>query len=244
MKRFFATKTQINNNQIVLDGTEHNHLKNVLRLNEGERVIVVVGDEYDYECNISKIAKNNTLLEILERRPNAHNPLADVTVFQALTKQENMNLIVQKLNELGVKTFVPFESRYITSKDKFNKSEKLQTIANQSVKQCKRSIPMAVSKTMKFSEMLSSLSAFDVVIFANETDNKNSLDGAKISRDKKIAVIIGSEGGFSEDEITQLTALKNLFSVGLGKRILRAETASIALTSVVMYLAGEWNNEV
>lgn len=244
MKRFFATKTQINNNQIVLDGTEHNHLKNVLRLNEGEKVIVVVGDEYDYECNIVKIAKNNTLLEVVERKPNTHNPLADVTVFQALTKQENMNLIVQKLNELGVKTFVPFESRYITSKDKFNKSEKLQIIANQSVKQCKRSIPMAVGKTMKFNEMLCSLSAYDVVIFANETDAKNSLDGARISSDKKLAIIIGSEGGFSEDEITQLTTLKNLFSVGLGKRILRAETASIALTSVVMYLAGEWNNEV
>ena len=241
MKRFYVDKSQLNNNQVVLDGSEHNHLKNVLRLNEGEEVIVVCGDEFDYICKISKIAKNNTLLEVVSKSENTYNPKADVTVFQALTKSENMSLIVQKLNELGVKTFVPFESRYITSKDKFNKQDKLQTVANQSVKQCKRSVPMQVEKTLSFAKLVESLSCFDVVIFANETEKTKNLKDVKISHENKVAIIVGSEGGFSEDEIKEIEKQPNATSVSLGKRILRAETASIALTGVVMYLMDEWN---
>ncbi len=243
MKRFFADKSQFNNNQIVLDGTEHNHLKNVLRLNEGEHVVVVCGDEFDYECAVSKIAKNNTLLEIVSKTLNAYNPVADVTVFQALTKSENMALIVQKLNELGVKTLVPFESRYITSKDKFNKQEKLQITSNQSSKQCKRSIPMTVANTMSFASMAKSLGEYDIVIFANETEKTKNLSEIKLKHSDKVAIIVGSEGGFSEDECKALVEA-GATSVSLGKRILRAETASIALSSVVMFLMGEWNYEV
>lgn len=238
MKRFFVDKSQINNNQIVLDGTEHNHLKNVLRLTEAEHVIVVCGDEFDYECRIVKIAKNNTLLEIVNREDNIYNPSCDITFFQALTKSENMNLIVQKLNELGVKSFVPFESRYITSKDKFNKSEKLQLIANQSCKQCKRSIPMKVMSTLSFSKLVEALSSFDCVIFANETENKTIFNAELIKPDKKVAVIVGSEGGFSEEEISDLIKA-GAKSISLGKRILRAETASITLASVIAFLMGE-----
>jgi len=243
MKRFFADKSQFNNNQIVLDGTEHNHLKNVLRLNEGEHVVVVCGDEFDYECTVSRIAKNNTLLEIVNKTKNDYNPVADVTVFQALTKSENMALIVQKLNELGVKTLVPFESRYITSKDKFNKQEKLQITSNQSSKQCKRSIPMTVAATLSFANMAKSLSEYDVVIFANETEKTKNLSEIKLKRNDKVAIIVGSEGGFSEDECKILSE-SGAISVSLGRRILRAETASIALSSVVMFLMGEWNYEV
>lgn len=241
MKRFYVDSSQINNNQIVLDGTEHNHLKNVLRLNEGESVIVVCGDEFDYWCKIVRIAKNNTLLEITNKTFNTQNPISDVTVFQALTKSENMSLIVQKLNELGVRTFVPFESRYITSKDKFNKQDKLQTIANQSVKQCKRSVPMFVNKTLSFDKMVQELTKYDNVVFANETEKSKDLSAVKFSATNKVAIIVGSEGGFSDEEIKEIEKLSNANSVSLGKRILRAETASIALTSVVMFLLGEWN---
>lgn len=243
MKRFYVDKTQINNNQVVLDGVEHNHLKNVLRLNEGENVIIVCGDEFDYECKIVKIAKNNTLLQIENKTQNVYNPHALVTVFQALTKSENMSLIVQKLTELGVTTFIPFESRYITSKDKFNKQDKLQITSNQSIKQCKRSIPMQVEKTLSFDKMLNRLDDFDVVIFANETEQKHNLDEIQLDDTKRVAVIVGSEGGFSEEECGQIMA-KHAVSISLGKRILRAETASIALTSVVMYKMGEWNYEI
>jgi len=238
MRRFISNK--INNDKVVLDGIEHNHLKNVLRLTEGEEVIVVCGDEYDYTCVIEKISKGDSVLRVVGKEINDYNSKSDVTVFQALTKQDNMTLIVQKLTELGVKTFVPFESQFITSKDKFNKQEKLQTISNQSIKQCKRSIPMEVKPTKSFNDMVKSLNEYDVVIFANETEKSTALSKVKISSNQKIAIIIGSEGGFSETECEKIINAGGK-SVTLGKRILRAETASIAVTSVIMYLIGEWN---
>lgn len=238
MRRFLASKIQ--NDRVILDGIEHNHLKNVLRLQAGEEVIVVVGDELDYTCVIEKISKGDSILRVISKEINEYNSKADVTVFQALTKQDNMSLIVQKLTELGVKTFIPFESQFITSKDKFNKQEKLQTISNQSIKQCKRSIPMEVKPTLSFNNMVKSLKDYDVVIFANETENSQSLNEIILNSQQKIAIIIGSEGGFSERECEEIVANGGK-SITLGKRILRAETASIGVASVVMFLMGEWN---
>ena len=238
MRRFLARKIQ--NDKVILDGIEHNHLKNVLRLQEGEEVIVVVGDEFDYTCVIEKISKGDSILKIIGKEINEYNSKADVTVFQALTKQDNMSLIVQKLTELGIKTFIPFESQFITSKDKFNKQEKLQTISNQSIKQCKRSIPMQVMPTMSFNNMVKSLKDYDVVIFANETEASQNLNEIRLNSQQKIAIIIGSEGGFSEKECVDIINNGGK-SITLGKRILRAETASIGVASVVMYLIGEWN---
>lgn len=241
MKRFFVNQNLQVNTVVAIDGVEHNHIKNVLRLKIGDEIILVCGNEFDYISQIVDISKGCTKVKINQKEPNIYNPKSDVTVFQALVKTDNMTLIVQKLTELGVKTFVPFESDFITSKDKFNKCQKLQEISNQSIKQCKRSIPMRVENTKSFGDVLTSLVDFDIVIFANECEKTLNLSDIKLNGGK-IAIIIGSEGGFSFSEIERLTS-SGAKSVSLGKRILRAETASIALTSVVMYMIGEWNYE-
>ena len=161
---------------------------------------------------------------------------------ETITKTESVrDNRIQKLTELGVKDFYPFESEYITSKDKFGKSSKLQDISNQSIKQCKRSIPMTVHNTLSFAQMLTELNNYDVIIFANECEKNQALTQQNL-QDKKVAIIVGSEGGFSSNEIAQLKDI-GADSISLGKRILRAETATIALTSVVMFMMGEWNYE-
>ncbi len=242
MKRFFLNQQLEVGREYKIEGIEHNHLKNVLRLNEGDKIIAVCGDDFDYIAQIIKITKGDTIISVQDKTPNISNPKSDVTVFQALVKSENMSLIVQKLTELGVKTFVPFLSEFITSKDKSNKFQKLQEISNQSIKQCKRSKPMIVSPVLSFKEVLSNLRDYDIIIFANECEKTHNLNELNLTKDKKIAIIIGSEGGFSSSEIESLINAK-ANSVSLGKRILRAETASIGLTAVVMYLLGEWDYE-
>ena len=242
MKRFYVSNNIEVNKNIIVDGIEHNHIKNVMRMNVGDEVILVCGDEFDYFATITKITKGDTTLFVTRKEENIYNPNSDVTVFQALVKTDNMSLIVQKLNELGVKYFVPFESEFITSKDKYGKTGKLQEVANQSVKQCKRSIPMLVSETLTFAQMTNKLQNYDIIIFANECEKTFNLSSLSVSDGQKVAIIVGSEGGFSEKEIDVLTKA-NAKSISLGKRILRAETASIALTSVVMFLLGEWNYE-
>lgn len=240
MKRFFVERDAFRGDKIYIEGIEHNHIKNVMRLNVGDSIIVVTGDEYDYYATITDMKKGETVAVVTDRQENPYNPVHDVTVFQALTKTDNMQLIVQKLTELGVTTFYPVITEFITSKDKIGKSDKLQVVSNQSIKQCKRSIPMKVENVIKFKDMVSMLEGFDVVFFANECEKNLSLSKVLDGVKGKVAIIVGSEGGFSESEIEELR-LPNVHSVSLGKRILRAETASIALTSVIMYSIGEWN---
>ena len=242
MKRFYLSENLQVNNLYKIEGIEHNHLKNVMRLNEGDKIILVCGDDYDYFAEIKKITKGDTLVYIESKEINKNNPKCDVAVFQALVKSDNMSLIIQKLTELGIKDFYPFESEFITSKDKFGKKDKFQEISNQSIKQCKRSIPMKVHDTLTFDNMLKELENFDDIIFANECEKTLSLKNINISKDKKVAVIIGSEGGFSEKEIEKIISIGGK-SISLGRRILRAETAAISLSSVVMYMMGEWDYE-
>jgi len=166
MKRFLCY--EIKDGYALIKDMEHNHLKNVLRLNIGDKIECVGIDEAIYVCEISKIEKSLTLAKVLEKQVCMSNPKVKLTVFQALVKNDNMSLIVQKLSELGVSTLVPFESEFITSKDSKNKQAKLQEIANQSIKQCKRSIPMMVERTLSFKEMVEALKDFDKVIFAKK----------------------------------------------------------------------------
>ena len=242
MKRFYINEKLQVNKDYYIEGIEHNHIKNVMRMNEGDEIILVCGNEYDYFAKINKITKGDTLVNIFDSKLNANNPRCNVTVFQALVKSDNMSLIIQKLTELGVKNFIPFESEFITSKGKFGKKDKFQEISNQSIKQCKRSIPMEVNNTMTFKEMVVSLKNYDKVIFANECESSLSLKDIQIKKEERVAIIIGSEGGFSEGEIKEIVSVGGN-SITMGKRILRAETAAISLASVIMYLMGEWDYE-
>ena len=243
MKRFFVKGKLSVGTTFKIDGIEHNHIKNVMRLSVGDEIILVTGDKYDYFAVIENMSKGDTIVKINSRELNIYNATSNVAVFQALVKSDNMNLIIQKLTELGVKDFYPFESEFITSKDKFGKTDKMQEVSNQSIKQCKRSIPMNVHSTLSFKDVLNKLTEYDIIIFANECEKKERLEMSEsLLKDKKVAIIVGSEGGFSESEISSLKGI-GAKSVTLGKRILRAETATIALTSVVMFVLGEWNYE-
>ena len=239
-KRFFASIDNVKNGQVILDGTEHNHLKNVMRITVGEEVIIVCGDQFDYLCKVEEIGRNRTVLGIMQKTKNEFNPEVKLTVFQSLVKRPAMELTIQKLTELGVLTFIPFESRYSVIQTKQGKESKLQEISNQSIKQCRRSIPMQVEPAISFKNMVKKLSDYDIVLFANEAEEKGlGLKEilSKNSKSSKIAVIIGPEGGFSPEEITALSKVAS--SISLGKRILRAETASIALASIIMFMEGE-----
>lgn len=233
MKTFYTD--HIVNNIVELNNEEHNHLKNVMRLNVGDQVKVVCGDEYDYFCTITQINKNNSILRVDSKELNLANPKVEFTCYMALIKNDNLCLVIQKLTELGCKNFVPFESRYTVNKDKGAKVDKLLTISKQSLKQCGRSIPMNVYPTQNLKKLGDMLSKHDLIIFANETEKSQSLNEVLSSNldAKNIAVIVGCEGGFEQSEIDYLINC-GAISVGLGNRILRAETASIMLSSIIL----------
>lgn len=239
MKTFIFNKENLNNNMFIIDDMEFNHLKNVMRLKVGDHINAVCFDDFNYLAKIIEIKKNNAVCEVLEQQPNTCNPRKKVTVFQALLRNENLNTCVQKLTELGVTKFIPFQSEFCTAKKNDLKYKKLQEVSNQSIKQCGRSKPMSVEQTLMFKEMIEILPEYDAVIFANESEKHVFLSEINLNEFSNIAIIIGCEGGFSQAEKNLLINLENSYSVTLGNRILRAETACLALSALVLNRIGE-----
>ena len=231
MKKFFGVKKD---NSIILDGEEITHLA-VLRCNIGDNVVCFTGDKFEYLCKIEHMSKRTAVCEIIEKRVCLANPSVNITLFQGLPKQDKLELICQKLTELGILNVIPFESSFTVAKPNQNKFDRINKIIIEACKQCGRSIPLQLKQTIKFNEMLGMLTEYDLVLFANETNK--TINSIKFEGYDNIAIIVGSEGGFSVEEIKALSSLKNVTQIGLGQRILRTETASIVVCGLVSYLS-------
>lgn len=231
MKKFFATRR---NNEFIFENEELAHF-NVLRCKVGEQVICLGNDGYDYICEVTEISKKMAIAKIVDKTNNIKNPKVNITIFQGLVKGEKLDLIVQKLTELGVSGLYLFESEFAVAKANDNKLDRLNKISKEACKQCGRSVPLKISKTIKFSDMLELINSFDLVLFANEKNTDRAIENIKYKQN--IAIIIGSEGGFSDAEICKIYS-QGAINFGLGARILRAETACIACASIVGYMVG------
>lgn len=229
MNKFYGTKQ---NDTFVLDEEETAHI-NVLRLKPNDQILVFDGSPNEYLCKLTEVGKKKAVAEILSQQLNEKNPTKNITVYQALPKGDKLDLIVQKLAELGASNLFVFESDFTIAKTNENKVARLNKVSQQASKQCGRSTIMNVGATT-YKQMLDDLGTYDIVLFANETDTKRRYD-IDFKTKNSIAIIVGSEGGFSEKEISQL--LPKTTNFGLGARILRCETASITLTALVNYLS-------
>lgn len=231
MKKFFADKI---NNQFIFENEELSHF-NVVRCALGEKVLCFDGSNKEYLCEIKEISKKRAVANIIEEKICEKNPKINITVFQGLVKGEKTDLIVQKLTELGISKLVMFESEFAVAKANNNKLDRLYKITKEACKQCGRSIPLEIAEMVKFKDMLEQLKDYDLICFANEKngDRLNEI----LPKSKNIAIIIGSEGGFSDNEIEKIYAV-GAVNFGLGSRILRAETACIAISSVIGYMVG------
>ena len=228
MKKFFGTKQD---DIIILDDEETKHLA-VLRCETGEEVLCFCGDENEYLCQIQSISKKQAICKIISQSICTKNPTKKITLFQGLPKLDKLELITQKITELGASELVPFESNFTIAKTNLNKIQRLNKISQEACKQCGRSIPLKIFDPVKFKQMLGMLSGFDIVLFANETNKTISQND--LSKYTNIAIVVGSEGGFSQAEIDEISKISTNF--GLGQRILRTETASIVMCGIVSYL--------
>ncbi len=231
MKRFFG---RLENGKIYIEGDEFNHLKNVLRLGVGEEILVSLYDENEYACEIVEMTKKEAVCKINGSRICEGNPTKNIVLFQAITKKEKFEFIVQKATEIGISKVVPFKSEFVIAKVTENKMDRLRLIALNACKQCERTIPPVIEECKTFDEVIDSFKDFDVVLFANErADRGESLKD--VVKAKNIAIIVGSEGGFSSKEKDKFISA-GAKVISLGKRIYRAETASIAMMSLVSIL--------
>ena len=236
MYNFFVKNNNINNDQIIIK-EDYNHLVNVLRKTMGDKIYVCNKENgKSYLAIISKITKTEVICEIIEENLSTESNL-DITVFQGLPKAEKMETIIQKCTELGANRFVPVNMKYCISKLKDNKKiERWQKIAEVAAKQSKRNIIPRVKNLISLEQLKKEISKFDLVLIAYENEKKTNIKEIIKQNPKveKIGIIIGPEGGISTEEIQALEE-RGAKTVGLGKRILRTETAPITMISMLIY---------
>ena len=232
MRRFFGEK---DGDKIVVKDGEFIHLKNVLRLGVGDEIIVSLNTDIEYVCEIEKMTKTSAICKINGENKCLRNPLKNIVLFQAVAKKPKFEFIVQKATEIGISEIVPFMSEYCIAKVTENKAERLYEIALNACKQCERTIIPKISPATDVIGVIERFKEFDIVLFANErADVGEKLKS--LSKQKNIAIIVGSEGGFSQKEKEKFVEA-GAVSVSLGKRILRCETASVAMMSLVSILS-------
>ncbi len=240
-KRFFvegSDKIDVGS-KIILTEDEHTHLSRIMRLRVGDEVECFQDGSDVFVCKILMETKTATTLEVLDSYPCLANPKVDITLFQALPKLDKLELITQKLCEIGVSRIVPFYSKFCIAKPNEQKVERLKKIVVSACKQCGRTSLLQIDLPKKIAEILPMLKNFDFVLFANEKEDAKNIGSALLDMGKEIkgkkrpsiAYVVGSEGGFSPEEIDTLS--KVCTSVSFGKRILRTETASIFVASLL-----------
>ena len=239
-RRFFISEDCIDGDLCVVEGEEFNHIVNVLRLKAGDGVILCAGDGTDRKAEIIEIQKRRLLCKIHGVERNANEAGVSVTLFMALVKGEKMEFIAQKITELGAAELTPVYTRFTTVKPETARLNRLEKISAEAAKQCGRAKTLKINPVIKIDEIAPVLKEFDFVLFPYENEKNIGLKAAlkKTGRAQKIAVVVGSEGGFSKDE-AQALEKAGAVQCGMGPRILRAETAAVTAVAAVMLEAGE-----
>lgn len=215
---------------------------NVLRHRPGDRIIVCDGFGNDYVCEITEITKKSVSARIISIEPNRAEPLTKITLYQSLLKLDKMETVIQKCVELGVNKIIPVETEFSVARleNPAHKRDRWQKISKAAAKQCGRGIIPEISLPVKLAEALSDLpERLNIAAYEKETERslfgliKNNGDA-----NSEIGLFVGPEGGFSASEIN-LMGEKDVKTVTLGKRILRAETAGMFTIGLINYLKEE-----
>lgn len=234
MARFFVPEEAVSGDTIFIGGEDVAHITKVLRLREGDTFTVCDGARHDYLCSLVFADKKTVTAKILETQENTAEPPCFITLYQGLPKASKLDYIVQKCVEIGVSRIVPMTTDRVV-KEGSPKAERLSKIALEAAKQSGRGIVPEVGAPVTFAEAVEAAKAAELALIPYECEKERSLKAAL--RDKRpvtAAVLIGPEGGFTEEEI-RLAAAAGIASVTLGRRILRTETAGPVTCGNILY---------
>ena len=237
-KRFIVEEKNIqkvDEDTLIVKGKEAHHI-NVLRFNVGDYTYI-----NGFKVEISKVSKDNVTCKIIGKLKNKGVPKVNISLIQSYLKSDKMEYVTQKAVELGVKEIIPVITKNtvvkLDEKDKIKKIERLSKIAKEAIEQCGRSDNVSIDKISFLKEINWDL--YDFIIVCHETSNtslKKTIGKIKEITDlKKIAVLVGPEDGLDQSAVTDILNFNNSKAVSLGERILRAETASTCILSILSY---------
>lgn len=243
MNRFFVEPRNISGADIeIINKDDIKHISRVLRLAAGDRLEISDSSEFEYIGEITDISPESVTLKILDKQAFSAEPETIITLYQSIPKQSKMEVIIQKTVELGIKAIVPvFTARTVVAekKDFGQKISRWNKVSAEAAKQCKRGFVPEVKGNIGFAEMIKELGEYDLVLFPYENEKEKTLKDVlqhsePFAKGKKIAIIIGPEGGFADSEAEEIIENGGV-SVSLGKTVLRTETAGPAALAMVMY---------
>jgi 16S rRNA (uracil1498-N3)-methyltransferase len=246
MPRFFVERDAIDelSGKIIITGEDVRHMVNVLRSAPGDAIVVSDGLGADYDAVIERTDKNAVLARITAARINRTEPRLDITLFQGIPKSDKMDFIIQKCVELGVKRIVPVATARTAVRignargNASLKTARWRRIALEAAKQCDRGIIPTVEEPVMFNRALELAEGCSLKLLPYEEEETKTLRrflrGLSAGIGSRIAVFIGPEGGFDPGEVEEATRC-GFVSVSLGPRILRAETAGMAVIAVLIY---------
>ena len=245
MPKFFVSDEQINETlgEIKITGTDVNHLKNVLRVKNGDKVeICNLCNQQNYNCQIKEINREYINTKILEKMSEIAESNVKVTIFQGIPKAEKMEWVIQKAVELGVYDIVPVEMKrcVVKLKEKVldKKLQRWQKISEVAAKQCGRNLIPKIHPVITSKDIANQINQYDVILVAYEDEKhitlKQELLKLKQKDDIKIGIIIGPEGGLESKDV-EIWREKGAKIITLGRRILRTETVALQCLSIIMY---------
>ena len=239
MFNFFADETNKQNSHYIIDGADYNHIKNVLRMEIGDRCLISCGGMSDL-CRIDSFSEAAVSLKILEENYTDTELPVKIYIFQGLPKGDKMEYIIQKCVELGVFAIMPVEMKHcivkLDDKKATAKRSRWQSISESAAKQSKRNIIPEILEVSAFDKALEFAKTLDLVLVPYE--NKEGMTAtaealSMLQNVKSVGIFIGPEGGFEKAEIEkEINAGAKIIS--LGKRILRTETAAITAAAMCM----------
>lgn len=246
MRRFFIKREDITENRGIIDGDEARHMVQVLRLKAGARVILLDGQGREYDAIIEGIDDKRVAVALTASREEAASSLPSITLCQAFLKEKKMDDLVRHLTELGMGAFQPFFSSRVVARPEGeklkNREARWEKIAAEAVKQCGRTSAPAILPTTDWKTLLKNIPSgprtLKLFFWEEAQVSFKEVEALCTDGPTEIFLVIGPEGGFTREEALMATEA-GFHVVGLGTRILRAETAPLAAISIVQYLFGD-----
>lgn len=239
MRRFYAPPENFKESLVVLDATESKHLRDVLRLRVGDEASVFDGDGNEFLCVIAEISKKETTLQIIEKLEKHNESSLELKLAVSLLKGEKFDLVIQKACELGVSEIIPLltkraDVKIRDAKDIEKRMERWQRIALEAAKQCGRAKLLKIQPPIVFNEFVDA-DHKNLVLFS---ERGGASFESYAASPKEITAIIGPEGGWDDSELEK-AAENEVQILTLKGRILRAETAAIAIAAILQYRFGD-----
>ena len=241
MYHFFVTPEQVKGEEIQIVGSDVNHIKNVLRMKNGEELQISDGNNKKYLCEITSVTSDEVCLQIKDELVSDTELPSKIYLFQGLPKSDKMEFIVQKAVELGVYEIIPVATKRavvkLDDKKATKKVERWNTISEGGAKQSGRNVVPSVKQVMSYKEAIQYAESLDVILIPYELaegmeETRQIIEG--ILPGQSVGIFIGPEGGFETQEV-EYAMEHGAKAITLGKRILRTETAGLTTLSILMY---------